>query len=27
LARIRRRCRIVEHTGHAGRPRARQQIE
>ena len=26
LARI-RRCRIVEHTGHAGRPRVRQQIE
>ncbi len=26
LARI-RRCRIVEHTGRAGRPRARQQIE
>ena len=26
LARI-RRCRIVEHTGRAGRPRVRQQIE
>ena len=26
LARI-RRCRIVEHTGRAGRPRVRQQLE
>jgi hypothetical protein len=26
LARI-RRCRIVEHTGRAGRPRVRQQME
>jgi hypothetical protein len=26
LARI-RRCRIVDHTGSAGRPRVRQQVE